>query len=255
MCEQHLRAWRRGELDDFHARANKPVRADGKCLVSNCIDPYEIKGLCKSHYYKQWTAAKNSGMSVPNTPNTGSGAENLATKATRNGQQRVDFAGMKFGKVSILRPNGLEWVCTCDCNPEIEFLRTHHKLLQAARNSRNTSTCGKCYQHGSREAIVKSQYKSYKGAAATRGYCFLLSEEEFGKLIFSPCVYCGSNEDKFQRGYNFVGVDRKDNGIGYTTENSVPCCWMCNAAKGAHPYNTWVNWLKRIANVGVFPTP
>ena len=42
------------------------------------------------------------------------------------------------------------------------------------------------------------------------------------------------------------GIDRIDNNIGYTKENSVPCCEICNKAKRDMSYNDFINYLKRI---------
>ncbi len=37
--------------------------------------------------------------------------------------------------------------------------------------------------------------------------------------------------------------------LGYTKENAVPCCWMCNHAKGAAPVEEFLSWCARIAEV------
>jgi hypothetical protein len=55
-----------------------------------------------------------------------------------------------------------------------------------------------------------------------------LSLEEYTNLISFPCDYCGGVLPAW--GY---GLDRKDNALGYTLENSVPCCTRCNTMKGA----------------------
>lgn len=72
---------------------------------------------------------------------------------------------------------------------------------------------------------------------------FLLTQEEFSKLIRSDCHYCGAppsldniwnksakritqNEDTA-----FNGVDRVDSDKGYTIDNCVPCCKTCNRMK------------------------
>jgi hypothetical protein len=43
-----------------------------------------------------------------------------------------------------------------------------------------------------------------------------------------PCHYCEGDI-----GFN-IGLDRKDNTVGYSYENVVPCCGICNSTKGKH---------------------
>lgn len=48
-------------------------------------------------------------------------------------------------------------------------------------------------------------------------------------------------------GFFYTGVDRVDNGIGYTIENVVPCCGTCNHAKSAMSVDEFISWALRIA--------
>lgn len=79
-------------------------------------------------------------------------------------------------------------------------------------------------------------------------YCFgsglELTPERFKTLVSSKCVYCGQNSDKSKN--NFNGVDRRQNNIGYTVENSVTCCKECNFAKGSIPESEFLDWIKRV---------
>jgi hypothetical protein len=53
-------------------------------------------------------------------------------------------------------------------------------------------------------------------------------EEYYTKNLYAkPCSYCGAPE--VGSGH---GVDRIDRFIGYTKENSTPCCGDCNVIKG-----------------------
>lgn len=44
----------------------------------------------------------------------------------------------------------------------------------------------------------------------------------------------------------YNGVDRKDNSIGYTIDNCVTACKLCNYAKKAMSYDNFIDWLDRI---------
>ena len=73
-----------------------------------------------------------------------------------------------------------------------------------------------------------AKYINYNNSAKDRGYEFNLSLEEFTSLLNQDCHYCG------QEGF---GVDRFDNSTGYTSDNCVPCCTMCNKIKSNHDYD------------------
>jgi hypothetical protein len=68
---------------------------------------------------------------------------------------------------------------------------------------------------------------SLKEGATKRRLEFALSDEEVLAMFGQPCHYCGlaSSPDYL------TGVDRKDNALGYTVDNCVPCCATCNRAK------------------------
>lgn len=62
----------------------------------------------------------------------------------------------------------------------------------------------------------------YKVFDKKRGLDHDLTVEFLEKSLNSPCHYCGDNS---------CGLDRKDNSIGHTMNNCVPCCYECNTAK------------------------
>lgn len=68
-------------------------------------------------------------------------------------------------------------------------------------------------------------YKRYKSGALRRGHTFDITFEEFNKLWNIPCNYC-------KKPIAHIGIDRKDNSIGYVTSNIIPCCTTCNLMKG-----------------------
>lgn len=64
-----------------------------------------------------------------------------------------------------------------------------------------------------------------------------LTYEQFFELTkFPDCHYCGTalnrNAKKDTAHYRSYLLDRKDNSVGYTFDNCVPCCWPCNQTKG-----------------------
>ena len=69
---------------------------------------------------------------------------------------------------------------------------------------------------------LKTKFHYYKNNAKRRNLEFELTFSEFIDLVSKNCYYCGEIGG---------GIDRKDNNKGYTLNNSVPCCYMCNLMK------------------------
>lgn len=84
------------------------------------------------------------------------------------------------------------------------------------------------------------KFKQYKFAAKRRNYVFELSEDLFTKLFHSKCTYCGTQDCR--------GIDRVQNNIGYTNENSVSCCEMCNKMKWKLDINQFLEQVNKIYN-------
>jgi hypothetical protein len=75
-------------------------------------------------------------------------------------------------------------------------------------------------------------YKSYKNNANDKSLEFVISEEEFYEITKSNCYICGkTNSDKHKN-----GIDRFDNKLGYTIENSKSCCGDCNIMKRIYSF-------------------
>ena len=77
----------------------------------------------------------------------------------------------------------------------------------------------------------------YKNNARTRNIEWQLTEEQYKKLVKDKCYYCGAepSERKGTIINNKIelvnGIDRIDSSKGYSIENCVSCCAMCNKMK------------------------
>jgi hypothetical protein len=139
--------------------------------------------------------------------------------------------------------------------------------------SGKTSCCGCSLRRKSitpAESFWNHKFGDYKKGARSRNLLFSITIETFKQLLQQDCVYCGCqprsdysaanlykchalkqgnpvNEDLYQaKILNVNGIDRLDNNIGYTDENSVTCCKTCNYMKGAMPIDEWNSWLDRL---------
>lgn len=161
----------------------------------------------------------------------------------------VDIIGKRFGKLIILdeyakKPNNrsIRYVkAVCDCG-NIKEIRKE-KILRG-----DTKSCG-CIQYEMRhklglknkkqysEAAFNECYRTYERGAIHRGYLFKLTKEQFKNIIVQPCIYCGNTltqemRNRFNNGtFKYTGIDRYDNTKGYTIDNCVPCCNVCNRMK------------------------
>lgn len=84
------------------------------------------------------------------------------------------------------------------------------------------------------------RYTKYKERAKALGRDFELTKEDFEDLEFQHCTYCGDLEP--------AGFDRVDSDLGYTKDNSVPCCTFCNRLKLDHPLDEWLAKLEQIVD-------
>jgi hypothetical protein len=73
---------------------------------------------------------------------------------------------------------------------------------------------------------LKGMYNALNSDAKRGGRLVNLTFAEFSVLRTQPCFYCGGKLSETGQ-----SLDRKDNSLGYTTENVVPCCWNCNETK------------------------
>jgi len=91
----------------------------------------------------------------------------------------------------------------------------------------------KNYREENKEAIKnysktpKGKYSRYKVGAKTRGYSFNLTFKEFKSYWQKDCSYCGDPIET-------IGLDRVDNTKGYSIDNIVSCCKVCNVMKMNH---------------------
>jgi len=183
----------------------------------------------------------------------------------------VNLTGQVFGRLTVLYQSDksdnsgkVYWHCECECKNHIDVLAMHLKngatkscgCLQkesAARMGRrniqfaiekNTLVTG--------EASCRELYSSYKYNAKRRELSFELTLDDFKFLTKQECYWCGeiplfvhhrprNNED-----YIYNGIDRLDNNIGYTVENCVPCCGVCNYAKRTKTAEEFIEWINKV---------
>lgn len=84
-------------------------------------------------------------------------------------------------------------------------------------------------------------YSAYRKRAEAKGLDFELSKEDFDGISEKECHYC---KRQCEAG---SGIDRVDNGRGYTIDNVIPCCSECNAMRTLLSLDDFVTGCKRVA--------
>lgn len=148
------------------------------------------------------------------------------------------------------------WIFKCDCGIEKEIL-----VSNVVRGLTKTCGCGvikAARMIGERTkkeygvASFNNLYLRYKTKSKNKGYIFDLSIEEFKNITSRNCFYCGippsqtGNKNHKHGYYTYNGIDRIDSSKGYTIDNSVPCCFTCNRAKGNLSIKEFEEWIKRL---------
>jgi len=168
---------------------------------------------------------------------------------------RIDETGHRYGKLVVIKQaekrvaDEITWFCKCDCGGE--------KVVRG-RDLRygKTKSCG-CLQHRLKypkgEAAFNKLWGHYKQNAKKRGHKFSLLKRDFRRLTSYPCYYCGAIPNQVMRpkcsrsgNYIYNGLDRVDNNKGYTLDNAVPCCYICNKAKGSLSQDEFVIWIHKL---------
>ncbi len=89
------------------------------------------------------------------------------------------------------------------------------------------------------QKTLKGKYRTLKGSACKRKYSVEIDFDEFCSIVSKCCIYCGEDEQR-------IGIDRIDNKIGYTLENSAPCCNPCNMMKKTMSVETFLSHISKI---------
>jgi hypothetical protein len=144
---------------------------------------------------------------------------------------------------------------TCSCCALCNWMKnneTQGLFLEWAVRLVGHIKADKCYDFGYPQCIYKRIEKTYKHNAKARSLIYDLSLDVLTRLVSSDCHYCGNPPSltRIDIHPNDVlknGIDRIDNSKGYSEENCVPSCFMCNRAKKGLPLDLFLSHVNKIA--------
>lgn len=198
--------------------------------------------------------ARGDGLKTGGTKSCGCYQKEQASKANFK-----DLSGQRFERLMAVERVGSKngnalWKCKCDCLNDVVVPGAY--LLNG-----NTKSCGcltrdvcwfKPLKFG--EANFNLMYSRYKQGAVKRNILFNLTKDDFRELIYKNCNYCASaptsvwNRKILNGHIPCNGIDRVDNNKGYSSDNCVPCCSICNQAKSTLTAEEFKEWIKRLVN-------
>ena len=174
---------------------------------------------------------------------------------------RLKLVGQRFGRLLAIRDAGNRinsrgekesmWECQCDCgNTKIIMgsnLRTGDAKSCGCYNKERTAAMNRINPS---EFRVNRVFSSYRQAARKKNMEFLLTKEDVEKLIDLNCYYCGGlpSNSHVCHGHKitYQGIDRMDNDLGYTPDNVVPCCIVCNKMKKVMSHDEFLAHVRKI---------
>ena len=162
------------------------------------------------------------------TPNMKTGLHMIGRTAWNKGRKDPNAKGRTFSGVwtkERQKEYGLEWRRVKRAS-SVEY-RKQESLKTRDWQKRNPA---------------KNSWRQYQVSANKRGFDFSLTFQELENLIFSQCDYCGVPACPIN------GIDRVDNTKGYIKDNCVPCCAICNKAKGILTVLEFKNWIIKLFN-------
>ena len=190
--------------------------------------------------------------------------------------QKVKFEeNEKHGRLTVVKSlnkslrvgrRGLRkvWLFKCDCGKDVECfgsdVKNGRKQSCGCLYREHKDNCGKRLAlvnlKPNKEGPIKKLFGTYKRQAIRRGYEWNLTKDEFKDFLFKRCFYCDSEpQSKYNTSSNnpvidnnliYNGIDRKHNAGGYTKENCITACGVCNRMKMDLDYKEFLEKIKKI---------
>lgn len=127
-----------------------------------------------------------------------------------------------------------------------ECARAYQKVYRQ-NHTKERSLYAKKYYEENKEDFVKransleGRYSDYKISARLRKLDFTLTFDQFMLFWQKPCSYSGDSVET-------IRLDRIDSHKGYSIDNIVSCCEMCNYMKNNYTREEFLKQCKKIVD-------
>jgi hypothetical protein len=209
------------------------------------------------NYLGNWQNAERLKSKCKNCADKGnkSGSKNYIQILNRLYKNKV-FNNLKIKKI-IKDPNASRSLALLQCNC---LSRPFYAIFTEVKRG-NLKGCKKCKgiriseskSLPNKQGHKNSTYQQIKRAAKSRNIPFMLTRDFVISLIEKPCYYCGNpHSNKTSKTHNkkdtwpHNGIDRKNPTRGYTINNVVSCCKLCNQSKWTMTENKFYKHIKKI---------
>jgi hypothetical protein len=174
----------------------------------------------------------------------------------------IDITGNKYGELTVLgfdcfeykgKRKDAKWKCICSCGKEVSILKSNLKEKGGSRSCGCRHIADYKFKIPG-EANKRHVMKSYRKHATQNDREFHLSYDDMERLFQSNCYYCGSEPLSARKTlksafiYVYNGIDRVDNNKGYTLDNVVSCCKLCNFGKRNLSTDEFLTWIHKVYN-------
>jgi len=165
----------------------------------------------------------------------------------------IDEVGNHYGRLTVIKraeskSGAARWLCKCDCGNETlifgsNLRKGHTKSCGCLQKERVSLSVG--------EAAFNRTALSMRRNAGKRNLKWALTKDQVRILVRQNCHYCGIapqqklRHERYNGAFIYNGIDRLDNTKGYTINNVVPCCGVCNLSKRAMTIEQFQEWLTR----------
>lgn len=101
--------------------------------------------------------------------------------------------------------------------------KRHKKMMENKEFAEKRKKTAKSWRERNRLKVMLNNYISID---EKKGMTCTLTQSDLERITSMPCHYCGDT--------NRIGIDRINNKMPHTAENSLPCCVECNVARSDH---------------------
>lgn len=145
-----------------------------------------------------------------------------------------------------------EWRCHCGNH----FFQVNSRVTSGHKRTCGCSSFTPKYDVG--EVGRMNILLSYKRNASGRGLTWELTDDMAYEMFAGVCHFCNKPPSNYatygkaphirdHNGFTYSGIDKLDNSVGYTIENSVPCCKECNFMKSSHTEEAYIKHCMEVA--------